>query len=127
MGELVVINDSSGSIRDAEIGVIASELNAIRETVNPERMRVIWADDCECSHEEVFEQNEPLELHPKGGGGTDMRKPLKFVEQYEPIITVLITDGHTPWPAIAPPFPLIVCCTTDEPVPDYAEVVRLRA
>jgi hypothetical protein len=30
---------------------------------------------------------------------------------------VLFTDGYTPWPEVEPDYPLIVCCTTDAPVP----------
>jgi hypothetical protein len=64
--------------------------------------------------------------HGKHSGGTDMRKPLTYVEQYSPEVVMLLTDGHTPWPELATPFPLIVGCTTDAPCPDCAGVVRIE-
>lgn len=125
LGEIVVIGDSSGSITNDELAQVGCEVSTMVDTLNPERVRLIWADDVECAHEQVFEQGDEIILKPKGFGGTDMRKPLQFVEQYNPLVTILITDGYTPWPDAEPPYPLIVCCTTDQPVP-VGDVVRMR-
>ena len=124
MGEVVIIGDSSGSMYGyfAQIG---AEINEIMEQVKPERIRVIWADDTEVSNEEVFEPGEPLVLHPKGLGGTDMRKPLRYVERYDPEVVLLITDGYTPWPTDVP-YPLIIACNTSIQIPDIGSVVRLK-
>ena len=116
MGELVLIGDTSGSITQEELNGVAAEVNSIAETVRPERIRVLWADT-EVKKEEVFEPGEPIDLHPMGRGGTDMRVPLEHVRQYDPQVVVLITDGHTPWPTCEPDYPLIVCCTTMVDVP----------
>ena len=104
---------------------VGCEIDEIAEQVKPERVRMIWADDAECSREEVFERGDEIVLHPKGGGGTDMRKPLKFAEEYDPIVVILITDGLTPWPNTEPPYPLIVICTTTANVP-IGQVVRMN-
>jgi hypothetical protein len=47
------------------------------------------------------------------------------VMQYDPTLAILITDGYTPWPETDPPYPLIVLCTTNAPVP-IGQVVRVR-
>ena len=113
MGEVVIIGDTSGSLIGSNIFTqIACEIDMMMELVKPERVRVIWADDAEVQLEEIFLPGEPLALNPKGGGGTDMRRPLKHVEQFEPIVVILVTDGYTPWPDSEPPFPLIVLCNT---------------
>ncbi|MDR3427772.1 DUF2201 family putative metallopeptidase [Silvimonas sp.] len=117
MGELVIIGDTSGSTNyEGYYARIAGELNYIKDMVKPERTRVIWADDTDCALEELFEQGDDIELHPKGGGGTDMRKPLEFVTKYDPCIVVIVTDGYTPWPDELP-YPLIVLCTTNVEAP----------
>jgi predicted metal-dependent peptidase len=117
MGELVIIGDTSGSTNfEGYYSRIATEMNFIKDMVKPERTRVIWADAEECSNEEVFEPGDDIVLHPKGGGGTDMRLPLKYVEKYEPGIVVLVTDGYTPWPDDVP-YPLIVLCTSNVEAP----------
>ena len=123
MGEIVIIGDTSGSIGDQIFAQTGAELDGMMHQVKPERVRVVWADDADCSAEEIFEAGEPIVLHPKGGGGTDMRKPLKFVEQYDPRVVIMITDGYTPWPDVEPDYPLIVLMSTEEPCP-IGRVVR---
>ena len=127
MGELVVIGDTSGSmLQDNIFAQIAQEINHCNEFVKPERTRVVWADAEACSHEQIFESGDEVVLEPKGGGGTDMRLPLQFVEQYEPCCVILITDCYTPWPDQPTPYPLIVASTTDAPCPDWALRLNLR-
>jgi len=127
IGEVVIVGDTSASIGQKELDLIATEGLAIAEQMHPERIRVVWADDTPCSSEQVFEEGE-LELSalkPKGGGGTDMRKPLRYIEQYEPRVAILVTDGLTPWPAQETPYPLIICCTTTAECPSWAKIVRV--
>jgi predicted metal-dependent peptidase len=111
MGEIVVIGDTSGSISNDELAQIGEELREIAEVLHPERIRIIWADVAVAS-EETFEPGEPVVLHPKGGGGTDMRVPLELAKQYDPIVCLMFTDCYTPWPPVEPPFPLIVLSST---------------
>jgi len=126
MGEVVIIGDTSGSMMMAKVlDKVAAQINQIVEQTKPERTRVVWADAQDCNLEEVFEEGEEIFLNPKGGGGTDMRLPLAFVEQYGPEVVLLITDGETPWPKEPTPYPLIVACTTKRKCPEWASVVRL--
>lgn len=107
MGELIIIGDTSGSIPDALFAQTGVEMKYIIEIVKPERIRVIWADDEECGAMEVFEPEDEIILNPIGGGGTDMRKPMKYAEQFDPVCVILITDCLTPWPEKPPPYNLI--------------------
>lgn len=116
MGEIILIGDTSGSIGNEELCKYMAEAGAIAEDVHPERIRILWADT-RTAGEQVFEEGEVIVPKPQGGGGTDMRVPLKDAEKYNPECVVLFTDGYTPWPDMDPDFPLIVCCTTDAPVP----------
>jgi len=125
MGEIVIIGDTSGSIGEEVFARVAAEVGYIAEIIQPERVRMIWADDEECSLEELFEPGDPIVLHPKGFGGTDMRKPLKHVEQFDPIVVVLVTDCESPWPKSVP-YPLIILCTTaHEPPKGLGQVIHL--
>lgn len=124
MGEIVIIGDTSGSISAEDLNRVAAEVNAISEQVRPELIRVIWADT-QVAREETFEPGQEIKMTPAGGGGTNMCVPLRHVEDnYDPQVVVLITDGYTPWPAVEPSYPLIVCCTTDAEVP-VGSVVRI--
>lgn len=125
MGPIVIIGDSSGSIwcSPEDLKMFASEIQAVADQVQPEHIRLIWADT-QVAGEKVFEKGETLEFDVQGGGGTDMRVPLTYVEQYEPEVVILLTDGYTPWPKSEPPFPLIVCCSTEVSVP-VGQVIRI--
>ena len=127
MDELTIIADSSGSMFNKAIFErIAVAINHIVTTIKPMVVRVVWADDTEMSNIDVFESGAEVMLHPKGGGGTDMRKPLEYVaKEYSPEVVLLFTDGFTPWDTTPPPYPLIIGCTTDAPCPDWAAVVRI--
>jgi predicted metal-dependent peptidase len=124
MGKLVLIGDTSGSITAAEHQRTATEVFSIADIMQPECIHILWAD-ARVQREEVFEVGEPVKINPKGGGGTDMRVPLYRAEELEPVVTILFTDGETPWPSAPPMYPLIVLCTTKAKVPDYAEVIRI--
>ena len=127
MGELVIVGDTSASMMGDKIwNQLAGEINYCNEYVKPERTRVIWADYEACTSEEVFEEGQDILLNPKGGGGTDMRLPLKFVERYDPCCVILVTDCETPWPSEPTPYPLIVASTTNTRSPDWAGRLQLR-
>lgn len=123
MGEMVFIGDTSGSIDREMLNAMAGVITTIADQLQPSLVRVVWAGK-KVQFEEMFETGTDIQLHPKGGGGTDMRVPLGHVAQYEPAVVVMLTDGHTPWPVDEPEYPLVVCCTTDVPVP-VGMVVRL--
>lgn len=128
MGPIVFVPDTSGSMwgKGGDLDKVCSELAHCATQTRPESIRVIWAD-ARVSSEQVFESYEEFSfqaLKPTGGGGTDMRVPLKHAEQYDPQVVVLMTDGETPWPDHEPPYPLIVLCTTDARVP-WGDVIRI--
>lgn len=125
LDEVVVIGDTSGSVGAEELKQVSAEITEIVEEVKPQLTRVVWADAKDCNHYEEFEPGEPVVIHPRGGGGTDMRLPLKYVERFEPRICILVTDGFTPWPNTEPPYPLIVVLTTNAPCP-IGRVVRMK-
>lgn len=123
MGNIIFIADTSGSISQKEINQVASEMRVVSEELRPESIRVVCCDAA-VQNDVVFDEGMEITFDPKGGGGTDMRVALEHVEQYDPVVVVLCTDGWTPWPASEPQYPLIVCCTTKADVP-IGEVVRI--
>lgn len=124
MGVLGAIVDTSMSIDNDMLDQAGSEVQDIASTVRPEMIKVLWADT-KVAREQEFGEGEELDLKAAGGGGTDMRVPLKHMEQYDPDVVVLFTDGYTPWPEVDTPYPLIVCCTTDAKVP-IGHVIRVN-
>lgn len=126
MGPIIFIPDTSGSIFGTEeMKQVCSEMAHCAVQTKPESIRVLWSDT-QVKGEQEFTANdfEFSALKPVGGGGTDMRVPLRYAEQYDPQVVVLLTDGYTPWPDVEPPFPLIVLCTTNVRCP-VGEVIRI--
>lgn len=69
LGGLAIGFDTSGSMGPKECNQIAAELQAIVDDLNPAFVEVVYCD-YHVTHSERFERDEPLKLHPKGGGGT---------------------------------------------------------
>ena len=118
-----VIMDTSGSISGEELNAMLAEVRAIAETTCPAVMHIMCADSCVLT-DQIIEAGEEVKVEVKGGGGTDMREPLAKMAEHDPRVVILLTDGYTPWPDCEPDYPLIVCCTTDAPVP-IGRVVRV--
>ena len=74
MRRIGVIIDTSGSIDDRVMTVMASEVHAIGADIGAEETHVKFAD-ARTVHEQRYTSGEPIVLQPKGGGGTDRRVP----------------------------------------------------
>lgn len=124
MGPIVVIPDTSGSMMGDDMEKCCTVIAEVATQTQPSHIHVLWADT-KVKGEQEFTPDEFAydKLEPKGGGGTDMRVPLKYVEQLDPQVVVLLTDGYTPWPEDVP-YPLIVVCTTEHAIP-IGEVIRV--
>lgn len=125
MGPIIFIPDTSGSMWGDDMEKICSEMAHCASQTQPEGIKVLWADT-KVQGEQDFtpDEFEFSKLVPKGGGGTDMRVPLKYAEQFDPQVVVILTDGYTPWPDEELPYPLITICTTDVACP-VGEVIRI--
>lgn len=98
IGEVVVAIDTSGSIGTAELTEFATELVSICESVNPDKVRVVWWD-AHVHGEQVFSGNYAgLEhmLKPVGGGGTRVSCVSEYLVSKNANVdcVILFTDGH---------------------------------
>jgi len=109
--DLVALLDSSGSIDDELLRGFVTELDAIKGQVNA-RVTLHACDRALAADGPwVSEPWETLEL-PKGlggGGGTSFRPPFEWIEQagLRPDLLVYFTDADGPFPAAAPPYPVL--------------------
>ena len=105
IGTMAVVVDSSGSIfsDEALLSSFMSEIISICNTVSPEAVHMIVCDDEVKSHS-LYTRDEYDRLANvrsfHGGGGTDMRKALDFIEKnnLDPEVVIVLTDGYTPYP-----------------------------
>jgi predicted metal-dependent peptidase len=98
-----VVIDTSGSVSDAELGSALLETFAIVRAVGGRRdlVRVV---SCDAAARIAQPLCRAEDIALVGGGGTDLR--AGFAEalraQARPDVIVVLTDGHTPWPASRP-------------------------
>lgn len=97
MGEIIIAIDTSGSIGEAMLQEFGTELANICDTVNPNRVRVLWWDT-QVHGEQVFEDNYnglAQMLKPLGGGGTKVSCVSEYLtnQAINADCVVVFTDG----------------------------------
>jgi predicted metal-dependent peptidase len=123
-GRVALVLDTSGSMGDRDIGTI---LATVRDACL--QLGKVWAIPCDGMASEPVEIRtlEALEPFLRGGGGTDMRIGIARAEELAPDAIVVVTDGGTPWPDVAPATPTTIVLTQDYGAPPaWADVIHAR-
>lgn len=98
MHHIVCGVDTSGSI-SSELGVFMSEMAAVFEQVNPERVDLIYWDGRVAGHEK-YEGSDAATIvgstKPVGGGGTSPSCVTAYMKEHgiKPDCVVMFTDGY---------------------------------
>ena len=117
-----VIIDTSGSM---SYGCLAKAIVVVKQGLQAIGEVPVVTCDARVSSDQVL-KNVHDEFELIGGGGTDMRVPIDYVEKkYKPDVIVLVTDTGTPWPDVPTKGQLIVAATQDGFVPAWAVKVRI--
>jgi len=99
VGEIVVGADMSGSIGGAVVTKFLSEVKAIADEVHPEKLHLMYWDTAVAGHEEYDASNMDnlvQSTKPRGGGGTDPRSVMNYVNNrnIKPQCIIILTDGE---------------------------------
>lgn len=124
---VAVAIDTSRSIDGVTLRQFAAELSAIVEDVKPARTHVIYCDAA-VHGVDTYEPDDPIQLKPKGGGGTAFGPAIDAAERLDepPCCLVYLTDlcgEHRPQ---APEMPLLWVSTEPTMTAPYGEVVSLE-
>lgn len=113
MGPLTLVVDVSGSITSDELAQYNGHLQRIIADVRPTQVDVLYTDT-QVQRHDTFEEGEPVELTHYSGGGTDMEAAFTYSEtqQLAADVTVVLTDGHTPFRRTQDTRPLVWLITT---------------
>lgn len=116
LGSCAVVVDTSASISPKELESFLGHLNRILEVCQPQEVHVVYVDAEVSGVDTLGADDMPVQINPRGGGGTDMRVGVDYVDRHLPDVScqVLLTDGYTPWPRHSPNVPLIVVSTSDQ-------------
>lgn len=125
MGSIALIVDTSGSVDDHLLNRFASELMAISSRLRPDKMIVIYCD-ADVQREEIFRPGDLIQLHPKGGGGTDFRPAFDYVDKNHTDIVACayFTDGWGTHRSTPPNYPVLWLDYGKSDYP-YGDVVRV--
>lgn len=98
---VTVVIDTSGSVSDAELGSALLEVAAMARTLGGHRdlLRVI---SCDAAAHVSGPICDAAGITLTGGGGTDLREGFATALATRPDVTVVLTDGQTPWPTHRP-------------------------
>ena len=118
VGEVAIAVDCSGSVGQRQLALFEAEVRSILEGQRPQRVHVLYFDAA-VQRVDVYEAGQPIELKPKGGGGTDFRPCFQWLDEkgIVPQTMVFLTDLDGAFPASAPAYPVLWASTDMRPAP----------
>ncbi|WP_286961102.1 DUF2201 family putative metallopeptidase [Arsenicicoccus sp. UBA7492] len=126
---VALVVDTSGSMSTRDLDAAMSEVQGVLRSGGIARDRVQLVDcDAAVGHARRIRSAAAVAL--AGGGGTDMRVGITAAERLKPCpdLTIVLTDGYTPWPD-APGRSRLVCAVigdaTPPPPPAWATTVHV--
>ncbi len=115
--EVAVICDTSASVDDRMLGTAVNEVDGLLRAVGTRTVRVLACDDAVRAAATARTVDDLVLV---GGGGTDLGVGIDAAVDHRPPphLIVVLTDGHTPWPAERPAAEVVVgLLATEESMP----------
>jgi predicted metal-dependent peptidase len=100
--EVAVVCDTSGSMTEDLLAMVLAEVEGLLRALGLARqVRVLACDTAVAPAQRV---SSARQVQLVGGGGTNMGTGIAAAAALRPrpAVTVVLTDGYTPWPATAP-------------------------
>jgi len=129
LGPVVIAVDTSGSIDTDALNRFVSEISGVLEAFDT-LIDVLCCDREVQDHQQYDRQDLPLQIEPKGGGGTDFRPVFEWVENQgvNPCCLIYLTDLEcNRFPDDVPAYPVLWIQTGNNgyPVP-FGEIVQMK-
>jgi predicted metal-dependent peptidase len=127
--EVAVVCDTSGSMTADLLAMVLAEVEGLLRALGLARQVRVLACDAAVAPAQRVSSARQVQL--VGGGGTDMGAGIGAAAALRPrpAVTVVLTDGYTPWPAEAPKGMRIVVGLLGDQAPDapsWARAVRVE-
>ena len=128
--DVAVVCDTSASMTDDLLAMVLAEVEGLLRSLGVLRQLRVLACDTAVGPAQRVSSARQVEL--VGGGGTDMGAGISAAAALRPrpSITVVLTDGFTPWPARPPKgMRVLIALLGDHSpsAPDWARSVRIPA
>ena len=126
--DVAVVCDTSGSMTDELLAMTLAEVEGLLRSLGVIRQLRVLACDAAAGPAQRVTSARQVEL--TGGGGTDMGAGIAAAVALRPrpAITVVLTDGFTPWPAQAPKGTRVLIALLGDRAPEapfWARAVRV--
>jgi predicted metal-dependent peptidase len=126
--DVAVVCDTSGSMTEDLLAAALAEVEGLLRALGMARQVRVLACDYAAGPAQRVSSARQVQL--VGGGGTDMGTGIAAAVALRPrpAITVVLTDGYTPWPAAAPKGTRVVIGLLGAGAPDapaWARAVRV--
>ncbi len=127
--EVAIVCDTSASMTDDLLAGALAEVDGLLRALGLARQVRVLACDTAVSAAQRVSSARQVQL--TGGGGTDMVAGLEAAVALRPrpAVTIVLTDGYTPWPNLAPKGTRVVVGLLGLDAPDappWARVVRVE-
>lgn len=106
---IAIVVDTSGSVSNDDLAIALGEVNGVlKQCGQKQGVEAIVCDAAVHSAKRVFRADQ---IRLGGRGGTDMRVGVEEAlnRQMRPHAIIIMTDGHTPWPAPISGVRLVAC------------------
>jgi len=125
--EVAVVCDTSGSMTEDLLAAALAEVEGLLRAL-ARQVRVLACDTAVGPAQRV---SSARQVHLVGGGGTEMGTGIAAAAALRPrpAVTVVLTDGYTPWPSQAPKGTRVVIGLLGPGAPDapsWARAVRVQ-
>jgi len=126
--EVAVVCDTSGSMNDELLAMVLAEVEGLLRALGLARQVRVLACDTAVAPAQRVTSAKQVQLI--GGGGTNMGAGIAAAVALRPrpAVTVVLTDGYTPWPVEAPKGTRVVVGLLGAQAPDapkWARAVRV--
>ena len=109
LGQVIVAIDTSGSIDQKALTQFCAEVSAVLEAFDAQ-IDVLFCNNRIQGHQQFGREDLPLNLKPKGGGGTDFIPVFDWVAEQgtRPACVVYLTDLRcSRFPKVHPDYPVL--------------------
>lgn len=107
IGHIAIAVDTSGSVTDEQFTDFLTEINSIKEHLQPERLTVIDFDTCIQHVHELGKEDSVHSVKFTGRGGTHIGEVLEWADTHKPLAMVIFTDGYFRKVDLDPGIPII--------------------
>jgi predicted metal-dependent peptidase len=122
--EIAVVCDTSGSMSDDLLAMALAEVEGLLRALGMARQLRVLACDAAAGPAQRVSSARQVTL--TGGGGTNMGAGIEAAcgLRPRPAVTVVLTDGYTPWPASPPKGMRVVAGLLGDGAPDAPDWAR---